>query len=73
MARASRRDPYTGETVPVGERGELCARGHNVMKAYDDEPEATANPIDAEGWLHTGDLAIMRPDGYFRITAAGKT
>ncbi|HUA85437.1 MAG TPA: AMP-binding protein [Bryobacteraceae bacterium] len=58
----------TGETVPIGEPGELCARGYLVMKGYDQEPEATARAIDQDGWLHTGDLAAMRPDGYFRIT-----
>ncbi len=57
-----------GDTVPVGEQGELCTRGYLVMKGYDQEPEATARAIDAEGWLHTGDLSTMRPDGYFRIT-----
>ena len=57
-----------GATVPVGEAGELCARGYLVMKGYDQDPEATARAVDAEGWLHTGDLASMRPDGYFRIT-----
>ncbi len=56
------------KTLPVGEQGELCARGYAVMKGYDQEPEATARTIDSEGWLHTGDLATMRPDGYFRIT-----
>src|SRR5258708_2657494 len=59
--------PATGETLPVGERGELCTRGYLVMKGYDQEPEATARAIDPEGWLHTGDLATMRPDGYFHI------
>jgi fatty-acyl-CoA synthase len=62
----------TGETVPVGEQGELLARGYMVMKGYDGEPEATARAVDAEGWLHTGDLAVMRPDGYFRITGRAK-
>jgi fatty-acyl-CoA synthase len=57
-----------GDPVPVGEQGELCARGYLVMNGYDQEPEATARAIDEEGWLHTGDLAAMRPDGYFRIT-----
>jgi fatty-acyl-CoA synthase len=57
-----------GATVPIGQQGELCARGYLVMKGYDGEPEATARAVDTEGWLHTGDLAAMRPDGYFRIT-----
>jgi fatty-acyl-CoA synthase len=57
-----------GKTVPQGEQGELCTRGYLVMKGYDQEPEATTRAIDADGWLHTGDLATMRPDGYFRIT-----
>ena len=43
-----------------------------VMKGYNDEPEATAQAVDADGWLHTGDLAIMRPDGYFRITGRAR-
>jgi fatty-acyl-CoA synthase len=62
----------TGETLPVGERGELLARGYMVMKGYDGLPEATVQAIDADGWLHTGDLAVMRPDGYFRITGRSK-
>jgi fatty-acyl-CoA synthase len=57
-----------GATVPIGEQGELCARGYAIMKGYDADPEATARAVDREGWLHTGDLATMRPDGYFRIT-----
>jgi fatty-acyl-CoA synthase len=57
-----------GKTLPIGEQGELCTRGYLVMKGYDKEPEATARAIDKDGWLHTGDLASMRPDGYFRIT-----
>ena len=62
----------TGETVEVGAQGELCTRGYLVMKGYDEEPEATARTIDADGWLHTGDLAMMRPDGYFRVTGRAK-
>ena len=57
----------TGETVPVGDMGELCVRGYSVMTGYDQEPQATARAIDPEGWLHTGDLALMRPDGHFHI------
>jgi fatty-acyl-CoA synthase len=59
--------PWNNETVETGERGELCTRGYLVMKGYDGEPEATARAIDEEGWLHTGDLAVMRDDGYFHI------
>jgi fatty-acyl-CoA synthase len=62
----------TGEPVPVGEQGELCTRGYLVMKGYDEDPEATAAVIDAEGWLHTGDLAAMRPDGYFSFRGRAK-
>src|SRR6476620_295307 len=62
----------TGETLPAGEQGELLARGYMVMKGYDDEPEATAQAVDADGWLHTGDLALMRPDGYFKITGRAR-
>src|SRR4029077_6984235 len=58
----------SGETVPVGVQGELCTRGYLVMKGYDQDPEATARAVDEDGWLHTGDLAAMRPDGFFRIT-----
>jgi fatty-acyl-CoA synthase len=61
-----------GKTLNVGEQGELLARGYMVMKGYDDEPEATARAIDQEGWLHTGDLAVMRPDGYCKITGRAK-
>jgi len=56
-----------GATAGIGERGELCARGYMVMKGYDGESEASARAIDSEGWLHTGDLATMRPDGCFHI------
>jgi fatty-acyl-CoA synthase len=61
-----------GMTLPLGERGEVCARGYMVMKGYDNEAEATARVIDAEGWLHTGDLGVMRPDGYIHLTGRTK-
>jgi fatty-acyl-CoA synthase len=61
-------DPATGEPVPHGQVGELCARGYMVMKEYFEKPEATAAAIDADGWLHTGDLATMDARGYCRIT-----
>jgi fatty-acyl-CoA synthase len=60
-------DPATGETVPCGVVGELCARGFQVMLGYFDMPEATAAAIDRDGWLHTGDLATMDERGYCRI------
>jgi fatty-acyl-CoA synthase len=62
----------TGEIVPPGVQGELCARGYLVMKGYDQEPEATARAVDKDGWLHTGDLATMREDGYYKITGRAK-
>ena len=61
-------DPGTGEEVQSGVQGELCTRGYHVMKGYYKMPEATASAIDEEGWLHTGDLAIMDSDGYCKIT-----
>ena len=61
-------DPETGEDLPDGENGEFVARGYNVMKGYYKMPQATAAAIDAEGWLHTGDLACRTPDGYYKIT-----
>ena len=65
-------DPETGQTVDVGVQGELLTRGYLVMKGYDGDPENTARAVDEEGWLHTGDLATMRPDGNFRITGRAK-
>lgn len=56
-----------GEFLPVGEPGELCIRGPQVMKGYWQRPEATEEVIDADGWLHTGDIAIMTEDGFFKI------
>ena len=60
-------DPATGETLPRGERGEFCTRGYSVMQGYWNEPDKTAGSIDAEGWMHTGDIAIMFDDGYVNI------
>ena len=60
-------DPATGLTVPRGEPGELCTRGYSVMLGYWDEPEKTAEAIDAARWMHTGDLAVMAEDGYLNI------
>ncbi|HYM78935.1 MAG TPA: AMP-binding protein [Candidatus Dormibacteraeota bacterium] len=59
-------------TAPLGERGEVCARGYMVMKGYDGEPEATARAVDREGWLHTGDVGVMREDGYIHLTGRAK-
>ncbi|HLG08017.1 MAG TPA: AMP-binding protein [Gaiellaceae bacterium] len=61
-------DPVTGAVLPIGEQGEICARGYQVMLGYFDMPEATAETIDADGWLHTGDLGTMDERGYFRVT-----
>ncbi|MCM3236666.1 AMP-binding protein [Heyndrickxia oleronia] len=61
-------DPSTNLVVRNGEQGELCTRGYHVMKGYYKNPEATKEVIDEEGWLHTGDLAVMDEQGYCRIT-----
>jgi fatty-acyl-CoA synthase len=61
-------DPRNGDIVPPGTVGELCTRGYLVMHAYFEKPEATAEAIDPEGWLHTGDLATMDASGHCRIT-----
>ncbi|HXA43091.1 MAG TPA: AMP-binding protein [Candidatus Solibacter sp.] len=60
-------DPVTGETAPRGEGGELCTRGYSVMLGYWNNDEATKLAIDAEGWMHTGDLATMDDEGYVNI------
>ncbi|MGA5003473.1 AMP-binding protein [Streptomyces koyangensis] len=60
-------DPGTGITVPRGEAGELCTRGYSVMLGYWEEPERTAEAVDPAGWMHTGDLAVLRQDGYVEI------
>ncbi|OMC48980.1 AMP-binding protein [Mycobacterium sp. IS-2888] len=61
-------DPANGATVPRGVAGEFCTRGYSVMAGYWRDPERTAEVIDADGWMHTGDLAAMDADGYVRIT-----
>jgi fatty-acyl-CoA synthase len=60
-------DPESDVTVPRGETGELCTRGYSVMLGYWDEPEKTADVLDATHWMHTGDLATMDADGYVNI------
>ena len=60
-------DPQSGRIVPVGTPGELCTRGYPVMLGYWEDAEATARAIDAAGWMHTGDLAVMRDDGFVNI------
>ncbi|MBF8652106.1 AMP-binding protein [Pseudomonas putida] len=64
-------DPQ-GATVARGETGELCTRGYSVMLGYWDNPEATASAIDAAGWMHSGDLAVMDEAGYVRIVGRNK-
>ena len=61
-------DPVTGEHLGPGKHGEICCRGYNVMKGYYNMPEETARAIDKDGWLHSGDIAMMDEDGYFIIT-----
>ncbi len=61
-------DPETGEELPDGESGEFVARGFNIMKGYYKMPEATAQAIDSEGWLHSGDICCRTPDGYYKVT-----
>lgn len=65
-------DPRTGETVPRGETGELCTRGYSVMRGYHEDPERTAEAIDGDGWMHTGDLATIDGGGYVRIVGRAK-
>ncbi|AOW92054.1 AMP-binding protein [Rhodococcus sp. WMMA185] len=61
-------EPDTGLTVPRGEPGELCTRGYSVMLGYWNDPEKTAESIDAGRWMHTGDIGVMDSDGYVAIT-----
>ena len=61
-------DPETGKELPDGVDGEFCSRGYNIMKGYYKMPEATNQAVDADGWLHSGDLARRNPDGTYLIT-----
>jgi fatty-acyl-CoA synthase len=61
-------DRETGHVVPLGEQGELCCRGYQVMRGYYNNPEATSRAIDKAGWIHTGDLAVMDENDYCKIT-----
>jgi len=61
-------DPETGRTVPRRTPGELCTRGYSVMLGYWNQPDKTAEAVDAAHWMHTGDLAVMDADGYLAIT-----
>ncbi len=60
-------DPVSGKTVERGQTGEFCTRGYSVMLGYWDDPDKTREAVDADGWMHTGDLAEMREDGYCNI------
>ncbi|MBQ6569805.1 MAG: AMP-binding protein, partial [Clostridia bacterium] len=61
-------DPETGADLPDGQSGEFVARGFNIMKGYYKMPEATAQAIDADGWLHSGDICVRTTDGYYKVT-----
>ncbi len=63
-------DPVTGATLPRGATGEICFRGYHLMARYDNDPMATAETVDANGWLHSGDLGTMDDKGY--VTIAGR-
>ena len=65
-------DPETGEECGIGEPGELCCKGYNVMKGYYKMPEETAKVIDDEGYLHSGDLGMVDEEGYYRVTGRVK-
>jgi fatty-acyl-CoA synthase len=65
-------DPATGKEAGTNVTGEFCARGYNIMKGYYKMPEATANAIDTDGWLHTGDLVTVDGQGYYKITGRMK-
>jgi fatty-acyl-CoA synthase len=65
-------DPSSGETLPRGATGEFCTRGYSVMQGYWNDTERTAEAIDDDGWMHTGDLAVMADDGYVNIVGRSK-
>lgn len=60
-------DPDTCKELPINTPGEFCARGYNIMKGYYKMPEATAQAVDKDGWLHTGDLCTVDEDGYYKV------
>jgi fatty-acyl-CoA synthase len=62
----------TNETLPFGQQGEVCVRGYALMKGYDGDPEGTAGVIQPDGWLHTGDLGVMRDDGCIHLTGRSR-
>jgi len=62
----------SGETLPCGTQGEVCVRGYALMKGYDGDPDGTALVIKEDGWLHTGDLGVMREDGCIHITGRSR-
>ncbi|MEM6475874.1 MAG: AMP-binding protein [Pseudomonadota bacterium] len=64
--------PQDNTVCAIGEQGEICMRGYNQMAGYNDNPQATAETIDADGWLHTGDLGTMAASGYLKITGRVK-
>jgi fatty-acyl-CoA synthase len=72
LARYRTVDPFTGEALPEGAEGELSVRGPIVTHGYFGDPERTAAVIDADGWLRTGDLGRLRPDGYLELTGRSK-
>ncbi len=61
-------DIHTGEALPTGEAGEVCVRGYLVMQEYYKNPEATAKTVDADGWLHTGDMGYLDEDGNLHLS-----
>ncbi|MDN5893546.1 MAG: AMP-binding protein [Nocardioides sp.] len=61
-------DPVSGETLPRGEAGEFCTKGYSVMLGYWENPEKTAEALDGDGWMHTGDIGVMDEQGYVEIT-----
>jgi fatty-acyl-CoA synthase len=62
----------TQELLPYGQQGEVCVRGYALMKGYDGDPDGTAEVIQPDGWLHTGDLGVMREDGCIHITGRSR-
>lgn len=65
-------DMPTGDIAPLDKQGEICVRGYNVMREYNENPQATHEAIDRKGWLHTGDLGSMDARGYIKITGRAK-